>query len=288
MQHSDELLRVKMSFDNYFEPYIRKFSAFGVTLHQPNAEKSFCAKIPVLIYALISITAPGYCAFQLITNDRLFQYFGLMELVILAVAAVGDVMRGVFHMVHAFSYESKLSKAWTTFRNLEPYFETHLDHRLSYQMFRRRFANKMLVVLGTYVLLIIAYILKNISTKIVSELSVPKRLMQISNALSTVYIVFHVDILSCFLTNLNAVIKRDVNNELNQQFTFNKLAIVNKLKNYKIVHFRLWLISQWLSSTFGWHLLFIVLSAFADCVYSAFWLFEELNRDAGIFAKLRK
>lgn len=277
-----------MSFDEHFKTYIKWLSILGIALHQPNSKNSFYAKIPLFIYTVTTVLVPTYCIVELIMNDILFERFGPMELLILNVAAIGDAIRGVLQIIHIFIYKSHFMKIWTTYRNLESYFHLKLGHRLTYQLVCKQSSKQMAVVLGGYLTLMVSYILKNTATHSVAELSIVKRILQWSSACSTVYVLFYINILSYYLLELNVVIQRDIMNKNNDYYMFNKLFIVDKLKNYKVVHFHLWLVSQWLNLIFGWHLLLIVLNACSDCIYSATWLEREMSSNHGVFAKLRK
>lgn len=277
-----------MYMGRHYTSYHKYFSLLGVSLYNPECVLRSYAKVSLYVFVVISTAAPGYSVLQLVSNERMFTYFGPMEIIILNIAAVSDAARSALLPIHAHRYKSLFERIWLLHRDLDAFFDVHLGHQLPHRTYSKQYLLKVGMVLGGYVLMIIGYIAKNVATGDVAKLSIVKRVLQWSSAIGTIYVAYYIDILSFYLSQLNAVIARDVAGYIGDSLDVNKLFIVDKLKNYKIVHFRLWLLGQWLNEIFGWHILLLVLNAYADCVYSAFWLFEEVNRDNGIFATLRK
>lgn len=103
------------------------------------------------------------------------------------------------------------------------------------------------------------------------------KIMQFTILLSFLQIIFYIDALRFHYHEFNLIVHRDFEQLNTKGRREHERLILNKIKCYKIVHFRLWEASQRINKFFGWVIIGLVLYAFVDTVYSAFWLFEEFR-----------
>lgn len=250
-------------------------------------------KIPMILQGCLGIGMALWCAYALnVTFDK-----GLSnrtDIIIINLFIVCELCRTIMVIIQCSFSNCQIYAIVHTFHKLEQFFLLNFNHRLSYQKFSKQYFGKVFLVLGAYVQCAVALLLRMISYPRFDSVNIQIKTMQAVTAFTFLHIIFFIDVLGFHLDELNVVIRRDMvttadRNTNNDIFLNKKLRdsvlLRNKLKYYKCVHFRLWEVTQRINGYFGWCMVALLLHAFVDCLYCAYWLFEELQH-APVFLKL--
>lgn len=126
--------------------------------------------------------------------------------------------------------------------------------------------------------------ISNIAIRFSRDLSfnVPAQFGHLMQCLTYFEMIFYIKVLIFHLSQLNWAIQRDMDRHVSSGHPNNyknRILMRNNIKCYKVVHFRLWELSQErISEFFGWSMIFIFIHAFEKFVYTAFRIYREYQR----------
>lgn len=199
---------------------------------------------------------------------------------------IGEFARAGFVLMQCVLYADLLIEIMAIFKGLEIYFVKNLQHRIFYGKFMRQYRHRISIIFGFFMVYITSFSMRIILQDHITFIGMALKLLQLMTAMTYSYIIFYVELLSFYLSELNVVIKNDTfkysNNVAMCCDAKYRAQIKDRLKSYKIVHFRLWLISQRMNRYFGYSIIAIILHAFTDSVYSALWTFQQYRKFGGL------
>lgn len=275
-------VKICLTFFYFCGLFLHKLTSSGHA--QSNQQYVFAA-----IRTIIAIALPIRCLILLNFYDIVLNFFGIMEAVVIHLSVVCDAFRAILILIECIQYDRLINNILNTFSDLQVYFFRNFRYRINYQNVTKCFFVKIAIIFAINM----SYILWNIMYWCLSAklppMSIEKRVMQCVSVLPILYIIFFIDMLSYHLNELNAVIKKDIAAyKCSTNIFLHKFTIINKLKHYKVVHYRLWMISQWINTIFGWSIVFLLLLSVSDCIYSTYWFYQELRRRSPIIRVARK
>lgn len=190
-----------------------------------------------------------------------------------------DLLRSIFILMQCILYEHLIQEIIDIFVDLELYFRYKFQHRICYKQFFRKYHYKVVIIMTVCFLYISSFFFRLIFDKnTVGMPGVLYKMLQIMSTISYCYPLFFAELLNYHLNQLNLVIRKDL---VRISILINKrekqMEVVQRLKCYKIVHFRLWMVNQRINKYFGYSIIAIFLHSFTDTVYSIFTGYERIN-----------
>lgn len=223
-------------------------------------------------------------------------FFGRSENAIIYIRSSCDFFRTFCLIIQLIFNKRIISGMVEEFQNFERFFAVHFGYQLQYETLTKSiFVKLLLVMVGTLqyfcVFLLRAFVLKSANA--------PGILTKFSQGLAAatfLHIIFHIEILSFHLDQLNNVVQRDIQTRENEALggliiignSENFVQIKNNIKYMKTVYFRLWMQSKKINRYFGWCLVVIYLHGFIDTFYAAYWLYIQLQNNQCILRIIRK
>lgn len=274
-------------------PIMKLFCNLGLAPYcikydQSNRRSRVRCEVPKYLYFLICMTIAlsGLYILNYISGLRVF---GHTEYLIINLNLSCDVVRTVTVLVQCISFDTFTLECSQIMLELRAFFWRHLNHRLSYDRAYKTYMLKFKFIMLAYAQYVIGYAMCGFiqpTATIVGSLS---KIVELMVMLTYMHIIFYIDMLNYHMSELNVVIQRDACQVYICATTdAAKIAVLTKnLEAYKSVHFRLWLVAEYVKRFFGWSLIAILLYAFADLVYSGFWFYESVRDDLGVLQMIR-
>lgn len=183
-----------------------------------------------------------------------------------------------------FAYQELVGGIMRNFRTIESLFESTLSAPIQFTSLDRGYKRKICCAFGSYVTLLICF---TIYFFLYGKLNFSDVLFQIMKFISiSVYmnVIFFIDLVTFYLEHSNTIIAKENSDCLavsGNVFVVRKARLVSlireKLSKYKLIHFRLWKISEQLNEYLGWTLLTIPLQSFVELVIFSIWQLKMLN-----------
>lgn len=188
-----------------------------------------------------------------------------------------------------------LAKSCEIFKTIESLFETTLSAPIQFTSFNRGYKMKICYAFGSYVTLLICFTIYFFRY---GKMTLSDVLFQVMKFISiSVYmnVLFFIDLVTFYLKHLNTIIAKENSDCLADSanvFVVRKARMVGsvreQLSKYKLVHFRLWKISEQLNEYFGWTLLTITLQSFVESLIFSIWQLKMFNSAWTIMRLSRK
>lgn len=287
----------KMDFMNSVRPYLNVFYILGLSPYLTdkvitNKEKSCSTVFFVIIQAAVGLTLCLSCIEE--ANFGGYSMWSRTDIVIINFVAICEIVRIIFILIQCLFYKDLLSEICFTFRMLQNYYTLHLYHQMPYDKFTREYFRKFVIIICGFMPYFMIFLYESLTYGLV-PIGIQIKALQIMTSATYLHIIFYVDILNFYLSELNIVIRRDtiVEQEKNgitiiSRKTLNNTLIQEKLRCYKTVHFHLWEVTQRINAFFGWSMVAILLHGFVDFVYTSYWLIQQLQPPWTIGKIIRK
>lgn len=245
---------------------------------------------PTLFYVVVQTCIGNALAFSCFyfINIRDYKrggYWSRTEIIIMNFFFVCETVRTTLVSSQSIFHKSTIHEIIDILRKLETYFAIQLHHKISYRIFTRKFTIKCVVLLCCYIQLLVVIMWHAFAVRL-SPIQFQVKTLQFIKLITFLHIMFYIDILAFFLSELSIVIQNDWQLEMpsikgQQQISKKKSpnasALREKLKFYKKVHYHLWEISQKINLFFGWCLVAVLMHAFVETVYGAYWFIQEIE-----------
>lgn len=276
--------------------YLDLFFYLGLSPYSPNTDQmsrvhQLLCYIPRYIQLIMSIGLSAYVMVRINCADMMQDYRQIENLLILIYLSV-VMMRAVSVLCDCIFYKEQIHGIFAQFQSIRKVMAIELNHRIDYRPLVRQHARKMLIIFSSFTVYVVAYIFRRLIFDLTSPISVPIRILQSYQALTLLHVTLYIDMQTFHMAELNKIVRRDSNQHLNVvggiRQPLDLKCIVSKLKCYKIIHFKMWEASMMHNRVFGWCSVAVLLHNFAESVYTAFWLFNELRRKTGSLVALRK
>lgn len=171
------------------------------------------------------------------------------------------------------------------FRWTELFFKNNLMTTVPYTLFLRKFCIKVIAIFLFCMQAITFYSFQRIDINHAKWIGIISRILLLLSTFSIFHIIFYTDLLTFNLHHLNSIIVRDT-----EQYTTTSMSIAvasdkkrengkmlhENMRKYKLVHYRLWQVSQLINDYFGWSIIALMLQCFVDIVYSLYWEIKVL------------
>lgn len=172
------------------------------------------------------------------------------------------------------------------FCSVELFFKHNLNFKISYKLFRRDFLKQISLMFYLFLQEIATHSLRETTSITSNTFKISGFLIRIEIGLSLIsysHIIFYTNLLTANLKHLNSVIVRDTCKYSKHSINVfakqsNEKEILEMLKNYKVVHYRLWQATESINAYLGWTILVINMQAFIDTVYCLYWLVTTISR----------
>lgn len=284
---SHEIHHTKMNFRRSIKTYVQFFYGVGLSPYraglQTRSKKLSCSDITNIVWFIL-------CLYLFITyfleNMRTADVISKTSDFVYYLDLLFEIIRAASVFLQCMIRKQTFYDINFTFQEIESYFYTRLQHRVSYQSFRRRFNLKALIIILAYSQYLVGHIIRLTRGYVSSQM----RILQALTVLTYIHIIFYIEALSYHLDQLNVVIKKDMLqcNSSSLSRATNNLRFQNQLKSLKWIHFRLWLVAQHINRAFGSILITLTLYSFMDLVVCAYWFYEEIEDRADVYKLFRR
>lgn len=284
-----------MDFVSCIRHYLYFFHFVGLSpLRQPssNGQYTKSSSYRIIAQIMIAICLGVSSIMILICGKYTPVALRSLEILVIYFSSIGEVLQAVALLIQYIHHRQLNKEILNAFVKLEIFFMTHMKHRITYDRFSQQYFQRIILVNCGFAQFVLIYAVRWLCYGMYSQIGIQVRILRLITALTTLHIIFYVDMVSYHLHELNLVIDRQIFNRNNSKCSSNAdencFVSTHKLTNsflmryqikcYKNAYSRLWTIAQKLNKCYGWVLIAIMCQHFVDFVYSSFWLFEELRR----------
>lgn len=285
--------RFEMSLISHIHSHLNLFYVIGLSPYNPNTHGSSSSFHLAAMSKYLQFLVCECCGIWSLYTLNVYEAINVLtltETIIVNLYLVCDIIRAAFILMQCLIYRHAMNEMMAIFINLELFFAHHLGHRICYRAFGQRYRRRVWAVLCICSLYIASYSIRAFLNNDISYAASLFKVQQFMTAFCYLHAIFYIDLLSYHLMQLNTVIENDMvtldkmDGAMNQ--TRRRAHIQQRLKCYKIVHFRLWMATRRINEFFGYGLMAILLHTFADLVYVAFWMFEQFYSKMALCAIL--
>lgn len=238
--------------------------------HSNSLACSIKTTLPSYIFVFVYFSCAAECLYTFLSNENK-NHFGFTDTFMMQFTVTCDLFRSYCLFRQCSHHRQLIYDVMNAIDDLRTIFTKDLHHLICYNRFLCRFSLKALLFLAIYVSSIISPVTQFLIWLRFDPGLVRIKSLQIMGLVGILYIVFNVDLVRYYTEQLNLTIQRDAQIVRGMSASARNQTIRNRLKCYKIIHFRLSEITQRLSQYFGWNLILIFLKAFVHSVFTAYW-----------------
>lgn len=268
--------------------YLDMFYVIGISSYHPKKNKKAHLVVAYMKFIQTSICSLiGIVGLYILSIEGVSRVYKTSEAIILNIYIGCDMVRAAAILAQCICLKSTLNEVMCIFYNLESYFASHLKYRICYCEFSRQFFYRAVLILSVNVMYIFGFIIRYITGDAVSSVGFLTKVLQLMTTLTYLQIIFYVDLLNYHLRQLNTVLYADLcAYNCNRAFEMaSGIRLRSRLKAYKVIHFRLWMVSQKINQYFGWSLIIIHMHVMTDLIFSILrlWQVELLSMWSKLF-----
>lgn len=236
-------------------------------------KKSCIRCIPATLSLIVNI----YVAIEAVIKQHAYAlYYNRTVSVVTYLVIIGAILTNVAVISQVICHRNDLNRLLHKSDTILDYLKNKLKLNVSLDAFKRQYLQKVSIIYTIY--LVTVFIKISIgSTKISRGVQICTLLMQSSKILSSVHVLFYIELYNNFLGLIENQAYIDENIVINGFSFFNQPKSIEMLKHWKFIHFKLWEILQLINLRFGWILIMICLVHFIDASYAVFWVFLYLQ-----------
>lgn len=274
-----------MKFTSDTGPYLSVFYFLGMSPYHPDTDFAHVKdnQINILILAQIASIILSLSCAVILGIDGSNRTLNPVEIIVI-LYIICDIAKALCVTFQCVLYKCQIREIFHAFHKLESYFVIHFNHRISYEMFRRKCHLYTLLIFIGFAQYLFVYILRCVYKHIFPTYTIQAHTVHFIQSLTYLHMIFYIEAVAFYIRQLTSMIQRDMNifriaNDLYK--ISNRNLIRNKIKCYKFVHFRLWEMTQRVNVFFGWSMIIIFSHAFVKFVYTIYRVFEEFHSNNG-------
>lgn len=170
---------------------------------------------------------------------------------------------------------------WTKFTQYERFVSHRLQFKMTYDRFRKRYNRRIVVSLAVFSLVFTTRIMFTTRTMFTTSDS---GIQRHTSALILVFLTKLTDFQILFYISLLGYMLENVNRHIVDLFCVIDCAERNHMitatfKDYKVMYYKLWEISQSINDYFGWILVSLVMRNANATVQSIYWIIVDLHEE---------
>lgn len=244
-------------------------------------------KLPALSSIVLTINVFTLIILS-ITTDIVHNSQDTRGIILVKIDLAIDMILMISVLLNFLLYKSVFYKISNIFEGFEMYFYLRLNHQIPYELLRAWLQSRFGMIFGLIAQYLFGYIVRIAINSNFNYIGIQMKLLQTMATFNYLHLIYHIDLLSFHLKQLNDVIEGD----MAMLIAFNgfQISTKNYLKNriicYKIVHFQLWTVMKCINVVFGWSLLAMVIYAFVDMTFCTYWTYEVLRDGKGFMGFL--
>lgn len=294
-----------MSFVGVIRPYAKVFYILGLLLfplerYLNEAEnvlewRRIVLVLPTIISFLFKVGLCGTTFTKInVVNDNLGNTHNFITNIFLT----SDLLKSAAVVIQNVSCANTMATILRNYQKIEFLFGSALNRPISYRSFHRTYFRKISIIFGIYAVAFVSYVLYYMSLDYDDVALVLIKIIHFLSIGVFVYAIFFIDLITYNLNHLNRIIAKDTSDNGAAAHSNSQISIVNdvkpkktiryRLSKYKVVHFRLWQITEQTNKFFGWILLVMTLQCFTDFVYTVIWQVKEFYAQWHFINSIRK
>ena len=213
------------------------------------------------------------CAFVLMSyKNSLVPYDSASEMIIYNMFMGAIVLRALVPVCNAFLKRKHVQCIWKELFTIERIFREKLQQKLRLNDFNRTFFKHSSHLLLAYLAAIVVRIAHQIVVR--DEEYLGERILMVlllAGLFPVWHTIFYVNLIKNLLETLSVSSKTATKDISVSKVHF----VLERLKNYKLIHFHLCKVSHFINRTFGWSWILIFLHDFTDIVLMSYMIFEQ-------------
>lgn len=255
------------------------------------SKKAFKSYLCVL--SLFAVVITGIIGSIIVLRaEKIYTYARAFECLEIISASI-VILTGI---IQCFYYPKVLSKIQKHFKEMDHLFEKKLHTIECNAVFDTVFQQKMFYSILCYINLFVVVLCARVIDKKSIEFTIIDFTLQILSIIGHFHGLFYVElVLNLYkkvCANIELTTKTDDSNALDVFVKITKYShkIMTHLQYYKIIHYKLWLVSQLINEYFGWSITFHYLQQFMIITHSSFFVYIVITTTeyAGSLLQLRK
>lgn len=265
---------------------MRAFYLLGLSPYKPkgNDRAKLFSNFTKFIQGFACLSIAPICLYH-INVEVLTSYISPGEAIALNVCVLCDISRTTTILLQCLLFKDSMDDIMCMFQSIDLHFVQYFHHRICYDNLSKASRFKFSAMLGVSLLYICSFVVRYISQDKATAIGLLAKVLQFMSSLTYVFVIFYVDLLNFYVTQLCLVIHNDTARltiylahafDSKSECSHNKL-IRQQLEYYKIIHFQLWTVNQQINKYFGYSLMALMLNAFCGAVYSGLWTFQQVH-----------
>lgn len=235
--------------------------------------------IPSIIFLCISFCVS---AFTLIYQMYYAVNYGRTDSIAAFLFVASDSLSNAVVVVQLFMYSRTTRDVYRKFLEVQSYARQKLAIQLDYQMYCYGYLRKIIFMVILYALMCAAKfcIRTSESDFILGQCYCALRLF---NMLGKSHALLYVDMLENIVSACYSRVTFVEDKNIPRIIPRNEITkVLNSMKHYKAMHFKLYEISIQINRIFGWSFITLFTECFVDTSYSLYWTFIYAQADSGL------
>lgn len=256
---------------NSLSGYLTVFSLLGLSpnINKGNAWGETYNRLTIVLFIAFFLTLDLICIIVLMSpsfNDNI-----PLEVMMGNVFVFSDVLKIIAISIQSYMHRYTLSSILHGFEYINGLFVNLEQRTIDYRLFRKPFTIKCIVMVICYVLHVAVFAILRIPRQNGFWHVVIFKLWNLSTMIMFIHAMFYIDLLRIYLQQMNLNIRND-NIQGHRSENVKCRHTTKKMMKIKVIHFKLWEITQEINATFGWTILALLFQQFINSTYSMYWL----------------
>lgn len=283
-----------MNYKESTKVFTSLFELLGISPHrstQPQSKrKKFFNRnrIPSVLSIGFVINAATFLYWN-IKSDVLLKFPPTLRGIILTNINMSfEFIRASAVLMHFLLYRDVFYEINEIFQQFKMYFYIHLNYEIPYGLLKKWICWRFLMVIGLAAQYFIGYATRIIYNRDFASIGILIKILEMMATFNYLQIIYHIDVLSFHLKQLNDAIERDLTTITTCDDFKNsrKMFLKSRFSYYKIIHFRLWTVAKYINIVFGWTLVAVLMYAISDMTFTTYWVYELERDSAGLLGLL--
>lgn len=254
-----------------FQIYYTIFFLFGlnsfVSFENIHRKQS---KFVVIFLRLVVISINSYIGYrecEAFEYTRYSHIFGYGVLIFVVVVNLITVFENVYHLQVFYKILQELSSILKTF-------ETYLNIKYPYRAMKHSLNRKIAAYSAILVVTTATKFSYEMFYKLESAMSIYWSISNAIKFIQLIHVVFYIDFVKYALASLSETLAKKVEDRQIYWFRGEKNEFLRLMCHTKSVYFKLWNVSQKVSSLFGWFFVALMFESTTTAIYNVYWSFE--------------
>lgn len=235
---------------------------------------------------MLMVIALSVCILGIILEKFYAIYYNQTDSIVSLILIIVELISSLTVIQQSLVRSDNLNKTIELLQSIELYLRREFQFKLDFRVFSKRYLTKVLAVLSAFLLMLgIRMFVRSDENILLLEFGYCT--MRFLSILAKLHALLYVNLLKSFIkfttdfsfVQKDKVIRLSANREVN---------IIETMKHYKFIHFKLYVACLAINNFFGWSLVMQCVQSFLDGVYALYWIFCYMQSDTHYKFVIRK